>query len=79
MEGPMSEVAELAPMGYMNAHHQRVVGRAVAGGKPLNVWYCTVCHRYYGAAKGDLAARQCPSSQPVDHAVDLMDSGIEWL
>jgi hypothetical protein len=68
-------------VGYMNAHHQRVIARARRRDDPANcfVVWCSQCGLYYVADDGEIVRRRCPNHDNGAPAISADHRNVEWV
>jgi len=68
-------------VGYMNAHHQRIVARAKLQGQPTIrlVMWCSQCGHHYVADENEVVRRRCPNHDHGTPATSADSRGVEWV
>ncbi len=68
-------------VGYMNAHHQRIISRAKVLGDPAIcfVMWCSQCGHHYVADDGDVEQRRCPHHDNGWPAINADNRFVQWV
>jgi hypothetical protein len=68
-------------VGYMNAHHQRVVARARRRDDPANcfVVWCSQCRHYYVADDSEKSGGDVPTTTTGAPAISADSHDVEWI
>lgn len=68
-------------VGYMNAHHQRIIahGQTRFSQHPVLVARCALCGHQYGASDNRFIAQRCPRHDREFEGQAAEAGDVEWL